>query len=427
MTSRALLLLGVFAGFSPMRSEPVPAATAAAPAVETTATAADTAAILALRRGRLVIEGAPGADVSVQQVRHAFWFGAALANQAFNGAMDPGDRDRYREAFLANFNAGVTENALKWLSMEARRGEIHYETVDAILDWTAAHDIPLRGHNVFWGVTEWQIPWQKDLDPLTLRTVLRDRALDVSTRYRGRFAEYDLNNEMVHSNVYADRLGAGITAEMAAWMKQGDPACRLFLNDYDILTGRKLEAYAQQIRDLLAQGVPIAGIGVQGHLHGVSFDRAELRHALDVLGQFHLPIRVTEFNLPGQRSPFLADPQLALTPDQAATQARDIADYYRICFAHPAVEGILMWGFWAGANWIPASSLYQRDWTPTPALAAYRDLVFGEWWTRWSGHLDANGRAEIPAFYGRYDVTIGGRVQTVDLSKQAGSLTVMAQ
>jgi len=28
-----------------------------------------------------------------------------------------------------------------------------------------------------------------------------------------------------------------------------------------------------------------------------------------------------------------------------------------ICFAQERVEGILMWGFWEGANWIPASSL----------------------------------------------------------------------
>ena len=27
----------------------------------------------------------------------------------------------------------------------------------------------------------------------------------------------------------------------------------------------------------------------------------------------------------------------------------------------------MMWGFWEGANWIPQSSLYKRDWTPLPA------------------------------------------------------------
>jgi hypothetical protein len=58
------------------------------------------------------------------------------------------------------------------------------------------------------------------------------------------------------------------------------------------------------------------------------------------------------------------DRRLKMTPEQEEAKAREIVDYYTICFAEPAVHGILMWGFWEGANWIPASSLYKRDWTP---------------------------------------------------------------
>ena len=64
-----------------------------------------------------------------------------------------------------------------------------------------------------------------------------------------------------------------------------------------------------------------------------------------------------------------------MSPEEEELKAKELADYYRICFAHPAVEGILMWGFWAGANWIPVSSLYNRDWSPTPAAKAYQDLI----------------------------------------------------
>jgi hypothetical protein len=46
-----------------------------------------------------------------------------------------------------------------------------------------------------------------------------------------------------------------------------------------------------------------------------------------------------------------------------------------------AVTGIIAWGFWEGANWIPQSSLYKRDETPTPAAQAYLDLVKNKWWT----------------------------------------------
>lgn len=85
------------------------------------------------RMGTLVIEAAPGAEVRVEQLRHEFWFGAALANHMFRSGPDGETAARYKKVFLENFNSAVTENALKWHSMEVRQGEIHYGTVDAIL------------------------------------------------------------------------------------------------------------------------------------------------------------------------------------------------------------------------------------------------------------------------------------------------------
>jgi endo-1,4-beta-xylanase len=376
------------------------------------------------RMGDFIIKAKPGAEVHIEQLRHEFWFGAALSSGAFSGRMSAEDQRKYEETFLANFNAAVTENALKWHSMEPRRGQINYRTVDAILAWTDRHEIPLRGHNIFWGVPNYVQPWLKSMDDATLRETLKARALDVGKRYRGRFAEYDLNNEMLHANYYADRLGPSITKQMADWVKQADPGARLFVNDYDILTGNRLDDYIKHIRGLLEQGVPLAGIGVQGHLHGETFDPEALQHALDELAKIGLPIRITEFNMPGQRSAFMQQRNLKLTPEQEQTKAKNLAEYYRICFAHPAVEGILMWGFWEGANWIRQSSLYHRDWTPTPTAEAYRNLVFKEWWTDSKIKADADGQCRIRAFYGKYNVTCGEQTKQVLLSKDKGQATV---
>ena len=106
-----------------------------------------------------------------------------------------------------------------------------------------------------------------------------------------------------------------------------------------------------------------------------------------------------------------------MTPEEEELRARELVDYYKICFAQPAVEGILMWGFWAGANWIPVSSLYKRDWTPTPAAEAYQDLIFKEWWTREEGTSDKNGEFSSSAFYGKYKVTVGGVSKEINLTK----------
>lgn len=376
------------------------------------------------RMGELLVKARPGAEVHVEQLRHEFWFGAALSSGAFSGWMNPEDQRKYEEMFLANFNAAVTENALKWHDMESRRGQVNYRVVDAVLAWTDKHEIPLRGHCIFWGIPGRVQSWLKELSDDELRDVLKNRATTIGQRYRGRFAEYDLNNEMIHANYYAERLGPAITKQMADWIKQADPNARLFVNDYDILTGNRLDDYVKHVCGLLEKGVPLAGIGAQGHLHGETFDPKALQHALNELAKIGLPIRITEFNMPGQRSVFMKERNLKLTPEQEQARAKAITDYYRICFAHPAVEGILMWGFWEGANWIRQSSLYRRDWTPTPAAEAYRNLIFKEWWTDSKVKADANGQCRIRAFYGKYAVTCGDQTKQVLLSKENGQAFV---
>lgn len=380
--------------------------------------------IAKLRKGELMVKAKAGAIVEVVQLRHEFWFGCAITNGLASERMPADDKQMYKEKFLENFNSAVTENAVKWLDMERKQGEVNYTYVDGILKWTDENNIPLRGHNIFWGIPNRVQPWLKEMNDDDLRKALKNRAETLAAHYKGRFAEYDLNNEMVHGNYYEDRLGPEITKQMAEWVHNGDPDAKLYLNDYDILTGNKLPEYMKQIRTLLKQGVPIAGIGVQGHLHAESFDRDQLKRALDSLSIFKLPIKVTEFNMPGQRSKFLKDTKLEMTPQEEEQKAKDIVDYYRICFANPQVEGMIMWGFWAGANWIPASSLYKRDWTPTPAAAAYKDLIFNEWWTKSTGKTDRKGKYSTSAFFGKYRVTVNGVSKEVDLKKADGKTVV---
>lgn len=366
------------------------------------------------RKGELVIKAKAGARVTVEQVRHKFWFGAAISNRFVDGSMSAADKAQYERKFLENFNSAVTENAVKWLSMEREQGKVIYSVVDSMLSWTDRHDIPLRGHNLFWGIDKFVQPWLKEMNDDDLRATLQRRAESVTSRYRGRFAEYDLNNEMIHGNFYEQRLGPGITKDMVTWVHNADAGAKLFLNDYDITTGNKLPEYMAQIRTLLKQGVPIAGIGVQGHLHAETFDRKELKRSLDSLAIFKLPIRITEFNMPGQRSRYHKENIKTMTPEAEAANAKELTDFYRICFAHPAVEGILMWGFWESANWIPVSSLYRKDWTPTPNAVAYQNLLFKEWWTKASGKAGKDGTFKVRAFYGKYKVTIDGVVSEMD-------------
>ena len=388
-------------------------------------------AIAKIRKGELVIQAKQGSQVSIEQLKHEFWFGCAIPN-SLAGGMRSNDLNMFKEKFLENFNSATTENALKWMIMEPSKDRVRYDVVDSILSWTEKNNIPLRGHNLFWGIEkspntgqQYVQQWVKDMSDDELRQRIKERAEYITRRYKGRFAEYDLNNEMIHGNYYEDRLGPEITKLMAQWAHNGDPDAKLFVNDYDVLIedsplGIGLPEYMAHIRKLLNQGVSIAGIGVQAHSHLETFDRQYLRDALDSLATFKLPIRITEFNMPGMRSELK---QAQLTVEQEEAKAKEIVDYYKICFAHPAVTGILMWGFWEGANWIPSSSLYKRDWTPTPSAEAYKNLVFKEWWTSESGVTNKDGTFSTPAFFGKYKITVNGVSKEVDLTKAKGKMT----
>ena len=377
-----------------------------------------------IRKGEIIIKARPGATVKVDQTAHEFWFGCAIPNSLTDGTMSETDKKQFQEKFLLNFNSAVTENAVKWGTMERRKGVVNYSVIDGILKWTEENNIPLRGHNLFWGISQFIQPWVKELSDNDLEQTLKNRAETVTARYKGRFVEYDLNNEMVHGNYYEERLGPGITKKMAEWSQNGDPDIKLWLNDYDILTGHKLPEYMAQIRSFLSQGVPIAGIGVQGHLHAETFDRYQLKNALDSLAQFHLPIRVTEFNIPGQRSKYYEKRIMKMTHEEELQNATELVDYYTICFAHPAVEGMIMWGFWEGANWIPVSSMYKRDWSPSLTAEAYRTLIYKKWWTTEEAKTNRKGDLAVKAFYGKYKITVDGTTKEIDLPKEKGKVVV---
>jgi endo-1,4-beta-xylanase len=202
-------------------------------------------AIESNRKGRLHLKGEPGATVKVEQLKHEFWFGCAISSNVFsqNTRMSQTDIKMYKEKFLENFNSAVTENAVKWGSMERTRGEIDYKTADNILDWTEANNLPCRGHNLYWGIDQFVQNWVKDLDEEELRKAVKKRGIETAKHYRGRFVEYDLNNEMIHGNYYADILEDGITKEMSDWVLAGDKNAKLWLNDYDILTGERSKFY----------------------------------------------------------------------------------------------------------------------------------------------------------------------------------------
>ncbi|QZZ21050.1 endo-1,4-beta-xylanase [Leptothermofonsia sichuanensis E412] len=382
-------------------------------AATTSATKLD-ASIRRLRTGDLVIrvvdsqqQPVAGATVTLEQTAHDFDFGTALSTQMFRPNVAAHEQAQYLQIAKQWFNASVHEDALKWYSTEPEQGQVSYADADRILAWSEANGLKMRGHTLFWAVEKWNQPWVRALSPQELRQAVERRTTEICHRYRGKISEYDVLNELLHGDFYQQRLGEGIVDQIFQWCRDADPTARLYVNDYDVLNGKLLDAYVHQIRSLLDRGVPVGGIGVQAHVRE-PMTAAQIQHCLDTLAQFRLPIKITE---------------LGVVAATEAEQARILKDLYTVAFAHPAVTGILMWGFWAGANWEPAAAIFKHNFEPTLAARTYQDLVFNQWWTKVNGKTNSSGVVAAQAFFGRYQVTVRAgnhsTIRTVSLTPQS--------
>jgi len=374
------------------------------------------ARITKIRMGDIIVKTTPGADVDVKQVRHEFLFGTAIPNSLAENSPSPmsdEDRKMFLKILSKNFNYAVHENALKWYVCEKERGVVDYSIADRIWEMCNELNIPMRGHCIFWAKEEFVQDWLKKLRNDELRLAINRRGNGVTKHFKGRISEFDLNNEMVHGDFFRRQLGYGIINEMAYLAKAGNPDVKLYVNDYAILDmGYNATAFMYQLDYLLANGVPIEGVGCQGHLSmstDMPVSAAKVQRNLDKLDKYNLPIKITEC-------------LFAYHDEQV--QVDELNKLFPIYFAHPNVEAILMWGFWAGDHWQPHCAMWKRDWTPRPQALAYRDLVFNKWWTQTSGKADDNGTFKTRAFYGDYIITSNGQTKKVTLSKKVKSIQV---
>ncbi len=361
------------------------------------------------RMGILVIKTAPGEKVTVKQMEHEFRFGTAISGHIFSGKVSSDDKVKYLKVLNRNFNSAVHENALKWYSTEKIRDKISYILADTMLSWCENNGLSMRGHCIYWAVDKFVQSWIKGLDDVSLRRKIKNRAVDVVNRYKGKITEYDVNNEMLHGHYYEKRLGSRIRHSMFQWCREADPNAILYVNDYGILNGGDLTEYEKQIDELIEAKVPVGGIGLQGHF-GRGVNPARVKLVLDRLARFNLPIKITEFDINNKNEDI---------------KAEGLAGLYETAFAHPAVEGIMMWGFWEGVHWRPDAALWKKDWTPAKAAKAYRDLVYNRWWTQFEGEANDQGVCEVKVFFGLHEVTIGGTsAKMVRISRKEGSKTI---
>ncbi len=250
-------------------------------------------------------------------------------------AREPG----YREVLAAQFSSVTPENAMKWGVIEPEQGKFAWGDADAVVDFARDHGQRVRGHTLLWHT---QNPaWLEALDGAELRRAVREHARAVVGRYRGRVADWDVVNEPMRDD--GSRRPRFPIRDAFAAAHAADPDARLWINEIGAEgVGPKSDALYALVRSLRAEGVPVGGVGFQGHfsLQGVPPTFGANVQRFRALG---VEVALTELDvaLPMPAS----EERLA---QQAAIYERAIAD----C---AGCAGVTVWGFTDRHSWIPSN------------------------------------------------------------------------
>lgn len=350
--------------------------------------------------------GAPiaGATVSVTQTRHAFPFGSAL--QMARIVQDSTDNRIYRQKSTALFNAATTENDLKWQPWAGEWGAGFSRTQTlAGLRWLKDRGFELRGHVFVW--PSWTNPPSVNLPNsiVSLRGTSRqneipqlvlDHIAEQAAATREFINEWDVQNEPYDNKDLMETFGPAIQVDWFKAARAALPTAPLYLNDYNTEDITRNTAHVQvfenTVRYLQQNGAPLTGLGVQAHISGTTFaGMTNYLATLDRYAAYGLTLRITEFDV---------------NTTDLTLQADYTRDFLTMSFSHPSMVGFQFWGFWETAHWRANAALYRADWSEKPNGAAYRDLVYNQWWTRTTGTTDAQGAFRGRGFHGDYTATI---------------------
>jgi len=182
----------------------------------------------------------------------------------------------YRRMIGEQFSTVTPENVMKWEVVEPQRGQYDFSAGDRLVQFARAHHQKVRGHTLVWHN---QLPgWLTSgtWTPAQLRSILRQHIFAEAGHFRGKIWAWDVVNEAIddtgklRDTIWSRALGESYIADAFRWAHQADPKAILFYNDYNIEgINAKSTAVYNLVKRLRAQGVPIQGVGAQGHLSTV--------------------------------------------------------------------------------------------------------------------------------------------------------------
>jgi endo-1,4-beta-xylanase len=330
-----------------------------------------------------------------------FLVGAALNPKQFSG------EDRQEDALItAQFNSISPENVLKWEIVHPRPGVYNFAPADAYVKFGEQNHMFIIGHTLVWHsqVPEWVFQNDKG-NPVSRKVLLERMRYHIRTvvgRYKGRIKGWDVVNEALNEDgtlrqsPWMKIIGEDYIGKAFEFAHEADPKAQLYYNDYSLENEPKRNGALELVRRLKAKGVPIFGVGLQGHVHLDWPTVDQINTTITDFGKLGVKVMITELDvdvLPQAAQNHIADVSLAVKSDPnlnpyanglPESVQRELANRYRELFGAFAkhcglVSRVTFWGVSDRDSWKndwPVKGrtnyplLFDREDQPKPAFEA---------------------------------------------------------
>ena len=301
------------------------------------------------------------------------------------------DNPDYAKIAADQFSVVTPGNEMKWQVVEPTQGTYDWSGGDRLVQFAEQNHQLVRGHVLLWhnqlpawltaGVANGTISNAQLLD------LLHKHITDEVTHFKGKIWQWDVANEFFTdsnpsqlnpNDFWISHLGTGVIADAFRWAHEADPKALLFYNDYNIAgedgTNAKSDAAYAFVKQLVAQGVPISGVGDQGHLDTQYGFPTKMTDDLRRFAGLGLKTAITEADV----RTFVDGPTTQVPTDHLATFAQpyEYSQMLQACLAVKQCISFTVWGFGDTDSWIPGfftnegyANLYDVDLTPKPVVA----------------------------------------------------------
>lgn len=205
------------------------------------------------------------------------------------------------------FNSMTAENDMKPEPTEPREGEFNWTSADRIANFARQKGIKLRGHCLMWHsqIGKWMYEDNPTKEVFFKR--MRNHIHTIVNRYKDVIYCWDVVNEAITDDRNAADpyrqsplykiAGDEFIAKAFEYAREADPKALLFYNDYNECDPVKSKRIYEMVKKMKAAGVPIDGIGMQGHYNIYGPSEKEVDDAIKLYKQVVNHIHVTELDI----------------------------------------------------------------------------------------------------------------------------------